>query len=101
MFFLLRTAFWFSLVLLFLPFGPDENGNQVGPIQAFVAASEAVGDIAGFCDRKPQVCETGSAAFHTIAVRAREGARIAYQMLGDEFSEPDPSVHTGSVPPAE
>ena len=50
MWFLIRAAFWFSLVLLALPFGAgsDKPGEtSVGPVQAFVSAREAVGDIAG------------------------------------------------------
>ncbi|WP_164756141.1 DUF5330 domain-containing protein, partial [Mesorhizobium sp. M7A.F.Ca.US.014.04.1.1] len=56
MVFLIRMAFWFSLVLLALPLsvGPDEAGHEsVGPIQALFAAREAVGDMAGICERKP------------------------------------------------
>ena len=96
MFFLIRTAFWFSLVLLCLPLGSGDasDGRQVGPIQAFVAASATVGDLAAFCDRQPTVCDTGSAAMHTISVRAQQGARIAYQMLDEQFAEPDPSIKT-------
>jgi hypothetical protein len=88
--FLIRFAFWFSLVLLALPLsvGPDENGREaVGPIQALFAAREAVGDIAGICERKPDVCETGKSAMHTITVRAKETARIAATMLNDQQPE--------------
>ena len=42
---------------------------------------EAVGDIAGICERKPDVCETGKSALHTIGVRAKASAKIAYDML--------------------
>ena len=86
MFFLLRAAFWFSLVLLVLPFsvGSDEQGQSVNPIQALLAARDAVGDIAGMCERKPDVCETGKAAVHTISVRAKETAKIAADMLDDQ-----------------
>lgn len=87
MFFLLRAAFWFSLVLLVLPFGigSDEQGSaSVNPIQALLAARDAVGDIAGMCERKPDVCETGKAAMHTIGVRAKETARIAADMLDEQ-----------------
>jgi len=97
-------AFWFSLVLLALPLGvgSDEDGRQsVGPIQALFAAREAVGDIAGICERKPDVCETGKSAMHTIGVRARETAKIAAAMLDDKSAEavtsPDTSLATGSV----
>ncbi|MEP6565068.1 MAG: DUF5330 domain-containing protein [Mesorhizobium sp.] len=99
--FLIRMAFWFSLVLLALPLtvGPDEAGHQsVGPLQALFAAREAVGDIAGICERKPDVCETGKSAMHTITARAKETAKIAAAMLDDKTAaEPDTSVSTGSV----
>ena len=113
--FLIRMAFWFSLVLLALPLGvgPGEDGQQsVGPIQALFAAREAVGDIAGICERKPDVCETGKSAMHTIGVRARETAKIAAAMLDDtqagdkpangqaiaaQAADPDTSMATGSV----
>jgi hypothetical protein len=87
--FLIRMAFWFSLVLLALPLGvgPGENGQQsVGPIQALFAAREAVGDIAGLCERKPDVCETGKSAMYTISVRAKETAKIAAAMIDDQQS---------------
>ena len=99
--FLIRMAFWFSLVLLALPLtvGPDEAGREsVGPLQALFAAREAVGDIAGICERKPDVCETGKSAMHTITARAKETAKIAAAMLDEKTAtEPDTSVSTGSV----
>ncbi|MET3520565.1 MULTISPECIES: DUF5330 domain-containing protein [unclassified Mesorhizobium] len=102
--FLIRMVFWFSLVLLALPLnvGSDEAGHDsVGPIQALFAAREAVGDIAGICERKPDVCETGKSAMHTIGVRARETAKIAAAMMDDTGDKPanglDTSVATGSV----
>jgi len=102
--FLIRMAFWFSLVLLALPLsvGSDEEGHEsVGPIQALFAAREAVGDIAGICERKPDVCETGKSAMHTITARAKETAKIAAAMLDDQGTEPetspDTSLATGSV----
>ncbi|PBC11546.1 DUF5330 domain-containing protein [Mesorhizobium sp. WSM3859] len=88
--FLIRMAFWFSLVLLALPLGvgPGEDGQQsVGPIQALFAAREAVGDIAGLCERKPDVCETGKSAMYTIRVRAKETAKIAAAMIDDKSEQ--------------
>ena len=102
--FLIRMAFWFSLVLLALPLGvgPGEDGQQsVGPIQALFAAREAVGDIAGLCERKPDVCETGKSAMYTITVRAKETAKIAAAMIDDQQSgqtdTPETKVADGSV----
>jgi len=99
--FLIRMGFWFSLVLLILPFDAGKSSEgvpSVGPVQAFFAAREAVGDVAGICERKPDVCETGKSALQTIGVRAREGARLAYELLDGQFGEPDSSISTGSIP---
>ena len=95
--FLIRMAFWFSLVLLALPLGvgPGEDGQQsVGPIQALFAAREAVGDIAGLCERKPDVCETGKSAMYTISVRAQETAKIAAAMIDDKQPEQAAAAQT-------
>jgi uncharacterized protein DUF5330 len=97
MFFLMRMTFWFSLVLLMLPFGGGDDGNEVSPLKALMTVREAVGDIAGICERKPDVCETGKSALHTIGVRAKASAKIAYEMLDDQSAEPDQSIKTGTV----
>ncbi|HET7595962.1 MAG TPA: DUF5330 domain-containing protein [Burkholderiales bacterium] len=85
--FLIRCVFWLSLVLLIIPLDTGATKSDqpsVGPIQAFFAAREAVQDMAGICTREPEVCTTGRAALHTITARAREGVRIASEMIGDE-----------------
>ncbi|MHA6644732.1 DUF5330 domain-containing protein [Mesorhizobium sp. A623] len=113
MFFLIRAAFWFSLVLLALPFNTgtdDANGQSIGAIQALAAAGEAVSDISGLCQRKPDVCEAGKSAMHTVTVRAIKTAKIAASMLNDDSdanapdqsaldqSALDTATTTGSVP---
>lgn len=104
--FLIRTAFWFSLVLLALPLGgPGGTDGQrsVNAFEAVVAAGEAVSDIAGMCERKPAVCETGRSAISTIGVRAREVSRIAYEALeqqpglSEADTDPSATVETGLV----
>ncbi|WP_367715399.1 DUF5330 domain-containing protein [Nitratireductor sp. GISD-1A_MAKvit] len=112
--FLIRSIFWLSLVLLFLPIGGTggEEGaetSQVGALQALGAAREAVTDLVGICERKPEVCATGRAALQTIGARARESARIAYEMLETPEAQPENApdsqaiapLTTGSVPPRE
>lgn len=113
--FIIRSVFWLSLVLLLIPFGAGGEGQKdiVSPVEALLAARGAIQDVTGMCERKPEVCETGRAALHTIGVRAREGARIAYETLdaryGDEaagtgaaeIAASDPVadiIATGSVP---
>ena len=106
--FLIRTAFWFSLVLLFIPFEVSDSEGRVdtvGPIQAFFAAKEAVDDIAGMCERRPDVCDTGRSALHTIGLKARETARMAYAWIEEDARDTAPAQHeiadreimTGSV----
>jgi Family of unknown function (DUF5330) len=102
--FLLKTAFWFSLVLLVLPFNFGEKSNDqpsVGAIQTFFAAREALGDIGGLCERKPEVCEIGKSAMHTVGIRAREAARIAYELLDSQLGQPDTAATTASIPAAQ
>lgn len=97
--FLIRIAFWFSLVLLALPLGGESEAGKpsVGAVETFFAASAAINDIAGICERKPDVCVTGKAALETVGIRARESAKLAYEVLDERFGEPDRSVSTGTV----
>ncbi len=97
MFFLIRMAFWFSLVLLALPLDPaGTKGAGISPLHAFFAARDAVDDVSGICERKPEVCATGLAAMETIGVRARETARIAYEML-EENGAIEPADEVGAL----
>jgi hypothetical protein len=98
--FLIRVTFWFSLVLLALPLdgtGTQNGEHQVNAIEAIIAAGEAMTDIAGMCERKPEVCETGKSAISTIGVRAREVSRIAYESFDQKPDETD-STATGTIP---
>ncbi|GAB4514677.1 MAG: hypothetical protein Tsb0019_12840 [Roseibium sp.] len=102
MFFLLRTAFWLTLVLVLIPLGSDQEGTpaeKVDPVSAFLAAQATVSDIGGFCERNPQACETGGNALTAIGSRARDGARIVYEFLDTNIADSagaEPQV-TGSV----
>ena len=106
--FIIRSVFWLSLVLLLIPFGGTGGEGQedvVSPVEALLAARGAIQDVTGMCERKPEVCETGKAALHTIGVRAREGARIAYEALdsryGDEAAGDDAAEVAASDPVAD
>jgi len=89
MFFLLRVAFWLSVVVILLPSAPTSNPGrpQVGAVEALGAAQAAVEDARGFCSRRPDACETGSQAFHTFGQKAQHGAKILYEFLSDRFAE--------------
>ena len=111
MWFLVRAAFWFSLVLVLLPFlDPSssaklEHGPKVEIGDTFSAANEAFQYISAICIQKPDVCEKGGETFVALGHRAREGARIAYEFLNTQFGDddavaPDARVMTGTVAPA-
>ncbi len=91
MFFLLRVAFWLSVVVIFLPSAPtsrtDPGRPPIGAVEALGAAQAAVEDARGFCSRRPDACETGSQAFHTFGQKAQHGAKILYEFLSDRFAE--------------
>ncbi len=93
MWFLIKGTFWFSLVLVLLPFLNAESSAKLeqGPTVAlgdtFSAASEAITYVTAMCLEKPDVCEKGSETFVALGHRAREGARIAYQFLDTQFAE--------------
>ena len=104
MWFLIKGSFWFSLVLIALPL-LDSNSREAledaPPLevgQSMAAAVEALQDIRQICVRKPDICETGSETFAALGVRAKEGARIAYQFLDSKFADGDSDLVTGSLP---
>ncbi|WP_428649883.1 DUF5330 domain-containing protein [Roseibium sp.] len=90
MFFLLRTAFWLTLVLAVIPLGSSKESTPVetvDPVSAFLAAQATVSDITGFCQRNPQACNTGGDALTAIGSRARDGARIVYEFIGTQMTD--------------
>ncbi len=75
---IIRTACWLSVVVFLLPSGKDNDTEQAKPVSlntAVNAATQAAGDVAGFCGRNPDVCETGKAALHTFGEKAKFGAQ--------------------------
>lgn len=105
MWFLIKAGFWFSLVLVLLPFlDPSSETSETGPKveigETFKIAGEAIAYIRNICVEKPDVCERGAETFSALGHRASEGARIAYEFLDARFgAEPDNGVKTGTVHP--
>jgi Family of unknown function (DUF5330) len=100
MFFLLRVAFWLTIVLALLPSGGAQQSAQasgqskVGPTEAVVAAGAAVSDMGSFCDRQPDACVVGAQAAVAIGQRAQAGAKMVYEFFNDHASH---GSETGSV----
>lgn len=93
MFFILRTAFWLSLVVLLIPADPETKAQSgetdISSMQAIGAAQQAYVDMTRFCERNPLTCETGGAAVEIFGAKARTGARIVYDYLGPSDETPD------------
>jgi hypothetical protein len=94
MFFLIRMAFWSSVVLVLLPTGgskpTDVSRSQIGPLEAVSAASATVADMSHFCARQPEACAVGSQAAVALGHRAQAGARMVYDFLNER-------METGSI----
>ena len=107
---LVKGSFWFSMVLVTIPFfdaGTRDTLAEAPPVavgESVSAAFTALEDIRGLCARNPGVCETGGETVAALGIRAREGARIAYEFLDERFASqaasPD-GLTTASVPALE
>lgn len=108
MWFLIRGAFWFSLVLVMLPIfdqdATDRLANEPGVelTDALGAASGIISYATDLCAQKPDVCVKSAETFSTLGSRAREGARVAYTYLDAQFADETATkaadaVKTGTV----
>lgn len=97
MFFLLRTAFWLSIVLVLLPSGgaPQSVALKFDAADAVSAAAATVSDMSGFCSRQPDACVVGGQAASAFGQRAQAGAKFLYEYLHDRMAP----AETGSVAP--
>jgi hypothetical protein len=76
--FLIRAAFWLSLVIAFIPVNPEDLGEGQRPVttgETIVAAQALLADLSGFCDRNPNACGTGRELFAQMGAKARTGLR--------------------------
>jgi hypothetical protein len=103
MFFLLRMAFWLSVVCVLLPGGGATSSNaNLDTAGAVSAATAAVSDMAGFCGRQPEACVVGGKVAVAIAQKAEAGARTLYEMVSTKIAEKShanksPNETTGSM----
>lgn len=90
--FLIRAAFWLTVVLLLIP--GDPNGGTPAPrvsaLQALSAAQSAVRDISQLCDREPVACQTGSNALGVLGQKLRYGTELVTKYLERTPDKPNP-----------
>ena len=84
--FLIRAAFWLSLVILILPSDPGSETRQssLSTSDALFAAKATLGDVTTFCMRQPDVCAAGEVALENFSAKARYGAKQLYVYLDGE-----------------
>lgn len=104
MFFLMRVAFWLSVVVWMIPADPKTGADapRVTMVQAFVAARATLADLSGFCGRNPDVCVTGHAAAQIFSDKAETGVRMLYQYFNDSGAAAeavDPAAMQGTLKP--
>ena len=98
MFFLFRVCFWLGIVLVLMPSGeyqPKNAGPSIGAADAIGAATAAVSDMGGFCQRQPEACEVGGQAAVALGQRAQAGARFLFDVIHDRMTAAP--AQTGSV----
>jgi hypothetical protein len=94
MMFLIRMAFWASIVLVLLPTGKPaepqaaDARTQVSATEAVSAAASTVSDMRQFCARQPDACAIGAQAAAVFSERAQAGAKMVYEFLSEKASSP-------------
>jgi hypothetical protein len=89
MFFLLRMAFWLTVVCVLLPGGGKSTSPdaQIDAAQAATLAGAAVSDMRGFCDRQPDACVVGGKVAVALGHKAEAGARTIYEFISAKLAE--------------
>jgi hypothetical protein len=89
--FLLRMAFWLTVILALLPSGGSQPTPtiNVSALEAMSAAKATVTDMGSFCGRQPDACSVGSQAAVAIGHRAQAGAKMLYDYFNEHFGSQD------------
>ena len=90
MFFLLRMAFWLTVVCVLLPSGGTQSTSpdaQIDAVQAASLAGAAVSDMRGFCARQPDACAVGGKVAVALGHKAEAGARTIYEFISAKLNE--------------
>ncbi|MBV8322531.1 MAG: DUF5330 domain-containing protein [Hyphomicrobiales bacterium] len=100
--FLLRMAFWLTVILALLPSGGSQPTPKltVSALDAMLAAKATVTDMGSFCGRQPDACTVGSQAAVAIGHRAQAGAKMLYEYFNEHVGAHDgASVNAGAGKP--
>jgi Family of unknown function (DUF5330) len=99
--FLLRVAFWLTVILALLPSGGSKAPPKlnVSAFDAISAATATATDVRSFCERQPDACTVGSRAAVAIGHRAQAGAKMVYEYLNEHLGsyEAHPPLNNASA----
>jgi hypothetical protein len=98
--FLLRMAFWLTVILALLPSGGSQPAPtvNVSAIEAMWAAKATVTDMRSFCERQSEACTVGSQAAVAIGHRAQAGAKMLYEYLNEHLGSHDTGTPVNTAP---
>jgi Family of unknown function (DUF5330) len=66
----------------------QQSGQNSSAFQMVSAASQAFGDISGFCARQPGVCETAQYVAVRLEAKAKYSVRLLYNWANEASSGP-------------
>jgi hypothetical protein len=96
MWFLIKGSVWFAAVLVVLSYFSNdsvtrtEGANALEIGTAISAATEAYSYVTAICAEKPDVCQKGGETLSALGIRATEGARVAFELLDNQFGNKQP-----------
>ena len=93
--FMLRVAFWLSVVIVLLPVDRSADKLQAPPVsaaEALSAAGAALSDMRQFCGRQPDACTIGSQALKLFGEKARNGASMLHTFLNGKLGADEGTV---------
>ena len=112
---LIKMAFWLSIIIVLAPIdtSPPENAEPAEPRlsaglsdQAAGIARATVSDMASFCDRNPEACQTGTRLMDRFGAKAISLAGYVFDVVSGSretrgsYQEPRPRAQKVVAPPA-
>jgi hypothetical protein len=62
--------------------------QEVSTLEMLSSATSAVSDVASFCSRQPEVCETAVFVAAKLEAKAKYSARLIYEWASESTSDP-------------
>jgi hypothetical protein len=91
---LVRTILLITGVGVLLPSPPEpvvaqgQDVENVSTVAMISSASSAFADVASFCQRQPDVCQTATYVAGRLEAKAKYSARLIYEWASDATTDP-------------